>query len=79
MKLQPRHACGTKPHHNCYCSYSGTDESELSDLDGEFNLDITSRHKHEQAGNEQDLEGRRLKLPLTLPEGCQFSEKHAKR
>ena len=56
--------------YKCYCLYiihSGTDESELSDLDGEFNLGISSRYEHGQVGGEQELEGifiSILELPL---------------
>jgi hypothetical protein len=37
--------------------YSGKDESELSDLDREFGVNITPVYKHWPIGNEDGLEG----------------------
>lgn len=39
-------------------SYSEADESDLSDLDKDFDVDLTSRIKHEPVGSDECLEGR---------------------
>ena len=48
--------------------YSGTDESELSDLDKDFGHDITARYKHEPRENEDVTDG--MKETMTV---CQVN------